>query len=522
MTTQDQLLDQTRQALAQENGPQLQQLCKQWLSRFPQAPDGHYVAGVLAGQAEKFALAAKAFERALQLDQNRCDAAIQLARCLVRTGDHARACQLVRLAAEDIRGKPWLQDLAGSVLTHIGCHAEALPLYRAAVGAVPGHPEYLSNLSACALFNGETILAKEALEALLALSPDHPRAWWQYSRLSGIDRRAAIRLVSDRLPRWQGPLNQAYGHYALAKWYEDEQDWPRAANTYQRAAEAAQAVVPPYSGADEKLTVDALIRGFDADWWQKTPAAAPAGNSEGTEPLFIVGLPRTGSTLIDSILSAHSSVTSAGELQFVGLVTKQLTGLKAAQALNPAIAAASAGIDPAALAQGYWQASAYLGLPGGLRTDKLPGNFYYLGLLAKAFPHGRFVHVLRDPMDACFAIYKQLFAGAYPFSYDLDALADYYLGYHRLMAHWRSLLGDRLVEVKYEDLVADPHQQVPQLLQRLGLSMEPDCLAYYQQKQTVATASAAQVREKPHIRSIGRWRHFETLMAPVAEKLRVL
>lgn len=514
-----QLKQQTRQALAGEDWPQLQRLCQHWLSQYPGAADGHYVAGVLAGQGERFGLAAKAFERALQLDDRRADAAIQLARCLVRLGEHSRAHQLVQLAATDIREQAGLLDLAGSVLTHIGCHAEALGFYRKAVQLAPDRDLLLSNLSACALFNDERAEARHCLEQLLDRSPGQARAWWQYSRLSGPDPAVCSARLAAQLGQWQDSASLAYGHYALAKWQEDLGLWAAAADQYRLAAQHGKRQAPDYDPDREARTIDALITHFDQAWFRRLPEAGPVPAAGQCQPLFIVGLPRTGSTLLDAMLSAHSQISSAGELPFVGLLTKQLTGLPGREQLSPELAQAAGSVSPGSLAQAYWQATAYLGCPAGYRTDKLPGNFYYLGLLAKAFPAGRIVHVQRDPMDACFAIYKQLFAGAYPWSYDLDQLADYYLGYQRLMQHWRHLLGDRLIDVRYEDLVADPASQLPVLLDRLGLGMESGCLDFYRQGQTVATASAAQVREKPHTRSVGRWRHFDALMAPVQARL---
>lgn len=518
----EQLKQQSRQALAAEDWPQLQQLCKHWLSHYPNAADGHYLAGVLAGQAERFGLAARAFERALQLDDRRSDAAIQLARCLVRLGEHSRAHQLVQLAEPDIRQQPGLLDLAGSVLTHIGCHSQALVLYRQAVQLAPERALLLSNLSACALFNDQRDEARRCLEQLLARNPDNARAWWQYSRLNGPDPAHNSDRLLAQLASWRDSGSLAYGHYALAKWQEDQGHWAVAAQHYRLAAEQARQQAPTYEPATEARTIDALMAHCDADWFRRQPEAGTAVQAGDCQPLFIVGLPRTGSTLVDAMLSAHSRISSAGELPFVGLQTKRLTGLPGlppGELLRPELARAITQVSPAALAQAYWRASAYLGCPSGYRTDKLPGNFYYLGLLARAFPQGRLVHVQRDPLDACFAIYKQLFAGAYPWSYDLNHLADYYLGYHRLMQHWRSLLGDRLIEVRYEDLVADPAGQLPGLLDQLGLPMESACLDFYRQGQTVATASSAQVREKPHTRSVGRWRRFEVLMAPVQERL---
>ncbi|UTA47394.1 sulfotransferase [Simiduia sp. 21SJ11W-1] len=519
---QQQLYATGRQAVIARDWSRVSVVSQQWLSQWPNHPEGHYLAGLMAGNAERFSLAAKAFERALRLDDSRADAALHLARCLVRTGEHRQAVQLVNIALPDVQQSGYLLDLAGSVLTHVGCHQRALALYRQAVALCPGRADFLSNLSACALFNGEMDVARTSLEQGLALNPNDARAWWQLSRLKQTNPHDIISQISRLQPHWQNPLDLAYGHYALGKLYEDEGNWGEAATAYQAAALHARKVVPGYNKALETALVDAIIEKHTGQWL----AAASASNasndgstSAAFEPLFIVGLPRTGTTLVDTILTSHTKVSGAGELQFFGLGVKKLSGIAGADLISAQIMAQATQIDPGALADFYWRESAYLEPQGALRTDKLPGNTYYLGLIAKAFPKGKIVHVKRDPLDACFAIYKQLFAGAYPFSYAMDELAHYYVNYHRLMNHWRSVLGERLVEVQYEHLVANPKQEISQLLARLGLDFEEACLNFHQQKHTVATASAAQVREKPHARSVGRWRHFEELMRPVKEEL---
>jgi hypothetical protein len=151
--------------------------------------------------------------------------------------------------------------------------------------------------------------------------------------------------------------------------------------------------------------------------------------------------------------------------------------------------------------------------------EKLPFNFLYLGFIAKAFPEARIVHVKRNPMDACFAMYKQVFTWAYKFSYTLDLLGRYYVAHDRLVQHWRQVLGDRLIEIEYESLVADQEAQTRILLERLGLDFEQACLDFDKNVTAIATASSVQVREKIHTRSVNRWRNFEKELQPLRSYL---
>jgi len=151
--------------------------------------------------------------------------------------------------------------------------------------------------------------------------------------------------------------------------------------------------------------------------------------------------------------------------------------------------------------------------------DKLPFNVLYLGFFAKAFPKGKIVYLHRNPMDACFAMYKQVFTWAYKFSYSLEHLGQYYVAFDRLMKHWKKVLGDRIVEVQYEQLVADTDAQTRSLLDKLGLPFEQDCIDFDKNNAPSATASSVQIREKAHKNSVEKWRKFEQELAPLHEHL---
>jgi hypothetical protein len=152
-------------------------------------------------------------------------------------------------------------------------------------------------------------------------------------------------------------------------------------------------------------------------------------------------------------------------------------------------------------------------------VDKLPFNVLYLGFICKAFPDARIVLLQRNPLDSCFAMYKQVFLGAYKFSYSLEDLGRFYVAYSRLVDHWKKTLGDRLVELRYETLVAQQEETTRGLLDSLGLDFEDDCLAFDRNASAIATASSAQVREKIHTRSVGRWKRYARQLQPLREQL---
>jgi hypothetical protein len=233
-------------------------------------------------------------------------------------------------------------------------------------------------------------------------------------------------------------------------------------------------------------------------------------------PIFIVGLPRTGTTLTERIISSHSQVESADESMFMQIAIKRVSRLAGKESMSPAIIEAAAKRDIGLIAERYLDAVDYRlsGMP--MFIEKLPENFLYLGFIARAFPDAHIIHLRRNPMDACFAMYKQSF---FKFAYTLENLGRYYVAYDRLRSHWQDVLKDRVIEVEYESLVTDQESQTRRLLDKLGLAFEPACLAFEQNKAPSVTASQVQVREKIHSRSVDKWKRFERELLPLRRHL---
>jgi hypothetical protein len=248
---------------------------------------------------------------------------------------------------------------------------------------------------------------------------------------------------------------------------------------------------------------------------ERQAAAHPAERT----PIFIVGLPRTGTTLTERILSSHSQVESVGETLFMQMVLRRESGVESVERMTPAMIETAAGKDMERIGAGYLDAVRYRLGTKPMFIDKYPENFLYLGFIAKALPNAHIVHLRRNPMDACFAMYKQVFTWAYKFSYSLEGLGRYYVAYDRLVRHWRATLGSRFIEVEYEALVAAQESQTRALLERLGLGFEQACLDFEKNVTASTTASSVQVREKIHTRSVDRWRHFERHLAPLRAHL---
>jgi hypothetical protein len=315
------------------------------------------------------------------------------------------------------------------------------------------------------------------------------------------------------------PDENIFLYYAIAKELEDLRRWDEAFEYYKLGGDAVVSVAD-YAVAQDVELIQSVIDVCDQNWLGDGRADVTSADS-GTDPIpvFIVGLPRTGTTLTERILASHSQVESLGETLFLQLELRSQSGVPGYEMMTPQMLGSVAGKDPSGIAAGYMRRVAYR--LGGKRyfIDKLPFNFLYLGFIAKAWPRARIVHLVRDPMDACFSMYKQLFTWAYKYSYSLDWLGQYYVAHHRLQNHWQSVLGDRIVEVSYEALVGDPENQTRLLLEKIGLEFEPACLNFYENKSPSTTASSVQIRERPHSLSVGRWKHFASQLSGLREQL---
>ncbi|HEX4095708.1 MAG TPA: sulfotransferase, partial [Caulobacteraceae bacterium] len=262
---------------------------------------------------------------------------------------------------------------------------------------------------------------------------------------------------------------------------------------------------------DEHLAAPlAMARAFDADTIQRL-----AGAGDPTErPVFIIGMPRSGTTLVEQILASHPRVHGAGELPLMGQLAVRLprAGDGLIEALSPGELARLGGEHAARL-----EALA----PEAARiTDKLPGNFLFAGLIHLMLPNARIIHCVRDPLDTCFSCYETRFAEGNAFAYDQRELGLHYRAYAQLMEHWRTVLPpDRFTEVRYENVVADLETQARRLLTFCGLDWDESCLDFHQTRRNIWTASAAQVRRPLYGSSVGRARAYEAWLGPLIEAL---
>ncbi len=502
-------------ALQAGNVEEAGEQCRRVLTAKRDLPEGHFLVGLIAMETNDRRTAISAFGSVTKLDPKNAAAFGQLAQLFYTTGQPARAeAALVEAAAID-PDDPLACDLIGSVHAMLGELDDAQAWFRKAVGKDPDSAMYLVNYAHNEMYLGNIDEAESTLRHALDVHPDNPNAHWVLSGLKkATDDRHAQQIRKYIAEGYQAPRAQAFMHYALGKQLEDLQQWDDAFDAFAKGA-AARRKTLDFNEAAEIEMFDALRETYDADW-----LASKGDGHDDRSPIFILGQPRTGTTLIERVVTSHTDVHSAGELRYFGNACRKLTAYRGSERFSASLMRLAADVDVTKLGAMYLQAAARVRGDTPRFVDKLPSNFLFVPLILAALPNARIIHVRRDPMDACFASFKQLFADAYKHSYDLREMARHHARYYHLMQHYREHFGDRYFEIRYEDAASNLEPNARALIDYLGLAWQDDCLNFHAQKSAVTTASTVQVREPAHTRSIGRWRRYETQLQPLADELQ--
>lgn len=473
--------------------------------------EGHFLSGLAAKAQSRRESAEKSFQRTMRQDPRRYDAAIELSDMYVRSQRNSEALALLDRYVPMLSNSPLYLDMAAQAFSRLDLHDRAWTLYKAASALQPEIERFRAGLAETAVFLGRTDEARQIYRELLEKYPQHQRHHYQLSKLAKARDASHVEQMEAVLKSApQAPPKNIFLYYALGKELEDLERWDEAFHYYEIAGHAAKSV-SPYDVRSDLELIETVIRTCDAGWIRTDPAGSGVGGFAKI-PIFIVGLPRSGTTLTDRIVSSHSRVQSISETFFMQMAVRHESGIKTSDSMNADIIRAAATRSAERIAKRYFDAISYKLGGEPMFVEKLPENFLYLGFIAKGMPDARIVHLRRNPMDSCFAMFKQSY---FRYAYTLDDVGRYYVAYSKLMDHWRSLLGDRLIEVTYEELVANQERETRRLLERLGLEFEAACLEFEKNTAASNTASAVQVREKMHTQSVDRWRRFERHLQPL-------
>lgn len=508
------LLRQGFQALTRGQVQQAADFCRQALSMQPDLVEGHFLVGLVALEMRDRRTALSAFGSVTRLQPDHAAAWAQLAKLFIGDGQLNRADAALEEVARAKTSDPMVCDLVGNMYTRMGEHGIARDWYGKAIAARPDHPPYLLNYANNLVYHGQTGEAEDVLARIFAIDANNPQAHWVLASARKAKDSAHVEQMRALLASHeQHPRLEAFYHYAIGKELEDLQLWDEAFEAFHRGAAVRRKTVE-YDEAAEIEMFEFLEQRYTADWVDDGSAGHDAD-----APIFVLGQPRTGTTLIERIITSHSQVHSAGELQQLGLAVRRLSKHTDPRRFSTDLFESALGLDCARVGAVYMESTRRVQGDTPRFVDKLPQNYFYVPMILKALPNAKIVHLTRDPMDACFASYKQLFADAYLHSYDLQEMARHHCRYRRLMDVWRRRFPGRFLDISYEETVTDLEPNARRLIEYLGLPWEDACLKFHEQKQAVSTASAVQVREPAHTRSIGRWRRYEKQLQPMREIL---
>jgi tetratricopeptide (TPR) repeat protein len=418
------------------------------------------------------------------------------------------------LRVEPENSKNWVT--LGNVYTRLMRQPDALAAFEQAARMNPGEVRLRLSIGHLHKTLGQRQECERAYHACLAIDPAFSEAYSSLADLKNyVFSEAELAAMRALLKDEAGDdTDQAQLNFALGRAYEQRKEYVKAFEHYDSGNRRRRKTVP-YDIASFENKTKRVIEFFDAAYFKSQP---PVGDPSRA-PIFVVGLPRSGSTLIEQILASHSRVEGTFELPNMLTIVREFDHADPQHDAYPEALRYVNAERFTALGKRYLEETAALRTGRPHFIDKMPNNFSHVGLIHTILPGAIVIDARRHPMDACFSTFKQYFAEGQSFSYSLEDLGRYYRCYLRLMEHWDRVLPGKVLKVQYEDLVADPEAQIRRLLAHCRLAFEPACVAFHETKRPVRTASAEQVRQPLYASGVGYWRHFATQLEPLRQAL---
>lgn len=454
--------------------------------------------------------------RAHQAHAGEQDAALLEALCrqLIQLGELRAALDCVGAGAIASSRDAAVLAGMGQLLSEQSLPGQALPLLQRARQCGGDSAALHYQIGLCSMYSGDLEAAQAELDACLRMEPGFAPAHRIRAKLRRqTPDRNHVRELRAAVARTPGAAGSPLLHYALFKELDDLGDTEAAWQSLQAGMRMRRAEVA-YDEAAEAALFDFLLEPP-----APAPAGAPADRAQGPAPIFIVGMPRSGTTLLERILGAHRQVADAGELRDFNFQLRWVCDRVGGPQLDLDLARRARDADLAEVGRRYLSHTQWYAEGRDFFTDKLPANFIHVGHIARALPQARILHMVREPMDTCFSNLKELFADAYPHSYVQGEMARHFVRYQALMAHWHSQFPGRILDVHYDRLVAEPAVVARQVLAHCGLEWDPAVLAIESRGGAVATASSVQMREPIHARFVGQWRRYEAQLQPLHQAL---
>jgi len=504
-------------AFQQQNWAMVRHRAAMLLRDAPEDAGLQFMAGVAELQTGQLARAVEVLGKAASLEPERPDYLAQYARALAGLRRLRDACEV----ADRAMGLPSQDPKVAEQLGHVYLQAQELEraceAFLHAMTLRPGHAPYRLQLGSTLASLGDTSGAERHLETCIEIEP---RLWPAHLSLARLRKQTPETQHLDRLRALLTNHSKDRGaqiflNMALGKECEDLDAYSDAFSHFTRGKATARSMRPPSAERDHRM-FESLVNAFPA------PMPLPDRHATPDPPIFIIGMPRTGTTLLNRVISSHPEVVAAGELQTFPTILQLASGSPIALLSQADIVAHTQDIDWTRLGADYIENARPADAKVSRFIDDMPHNFLYAGFIARALPNARILCMRRDPLDTCLGNFRHLFnldSGFYDYTLDLLDIGRYFIQFDRLMAHWRAVLPGRILEVSYEALVQDPEAMVRKVLAICGLPWNDDCLRIENNTAPVNTPSAWQLRSPIYTSAVGRWRNYEKQIQPLRELL---
>jgi len=492
------------------------QTCNYLNHHFPCAVEGWYITSCLALQLNNQQHAITAIRKALLLQPETHQLRLHEIHCLAASGKKEKAIERALLLADSNVNDVSICDELAKFFNSYQHYIEAKKLYTIAINLEPNNERLHYNLGSVQQYLGEIKNAVISCDTAININRHYYDAHFLRSSLvkqSNFNNHVKVlqKILSEKI---EHPIGYAKISYALAKELEDCGEYESSFIARTQGAKVYRQQMN-YNIKSDIAFINKVIENYDHNQFVNK------SNYSNNEAIFILGLPRSGTTLLERIISNHSEVFSAGELtNFPEQMSKMMQTLTASSEVSRTnMVRLSTRLNFPELGRAYIKSTRPETKTTAHFIDKFPQNALYAGLIHKALPKAKIILLQRHPLDVCYAMYKQLFTDIYHFSYDLEELAEYFIAHQKLMDHWQQVIPEAIKVVRYEDLVLNIQTVTKKLLNDCGLDWQPQCLDFHNNTQASTTASASQVREKLYTSSIGLWKNYEKQLTSLKNSL---
>jgi tetratricopeptide (TPR) repeat protein len=482
----------------------------------PTKPEALYTLSYAYYSLKLFTKAIEVIDKAIDINKENAEFIVHKATCLISIGSLSDAIQLAISATHYARNKPEILTRIGIIFQYCDEFDYFLSITEKVYSLIPNDVSALSNYSEALRFVGRYKESEDIIKLLLKKEPNDANAHYAQSQIRKVTvNDNHIHLMEKCIEQTRDWRDKMKLNYALGKEFEDIGENTLAFEYFKEGG----LIRKRHSNYDVNSDIEAISQIINTYSTENMDNFANGYTNK--EPIFVLGLPRSGTTLVERILSTHTDVLSAGELRnFATELIKHVQLLnKGQQVTKKEMIRTSIEVDWKELGKSYIQSTRPKTGKTARFIDKMPQNYLYIGLIAKALPNAKIILVKRNPLDTCYAMYKTLFGQAYPFTYSLEDIGYYYVAWRKLTKHWQASFPNNICTIDYEELVQNTETQVRSLFSYCDLPWQEECLEFYKNTSGVSTASASQVRQPIYNSSIGKWKLHTKELEPLIKIL---